>query len=176
MSSNLFWYDVYQDDETFWSAYNGSAIPAGTGFTTSVSEETTIVKSGTSSLKISPVSGGNYDYGGARHTYGSVQDWSAYNCINFMFYGSNSNESWGLYIYGDNPYPSNNFLFTDDFTGWQIKSWLYDLPTSKSGGGHDFSAVKIASLHITGIVNETINYLGRMWLSRYGYDVARWMT
>jgi hypothetical protein len=97
---------IYEDDETFWSNVSN----------TTLSEELTIVKTGTSSLKC-VVSGGaghfQHDYGA-----GDLQDFSGKDYFGFWWYGANTSDSWTFRLKedsGDNFY----FVITDNWAGWK---------------------------------------------------------
>tara|TARA_Y100000310_G_scaffold345301_1_gene463534 strand:- start:631 stop:3651 length:3021 start_codon:yes stop_codon:yes gene_type:complete len=70
--------------------------------------------------------------------YGVVQDWSGEDYIGFWFYGSNSGDTFKLYLEDTTP---NNHTenWTDNFTGWR---WIAFPLADFTGGGIDLTDIK----------------------------------
>ena len=117
----------YEDDEGIWSAYQTGSGSYGI----TLSEETTIVKKGTSSLK-AVVGAGSYENVGYFYNFGSQQDWTGKEFACFWFYGSNSSETvrfrvedWDDdYVYWD---------VVDNWSGWKRLVFPFDNPDGSSG-------------------------------------------
>jgi len=83
-----FHYVIYDDDETIWTAYN-----AGVGaYTIAVAEETTIVHTGQSSLKITIGAGASATVR-FYELYSANKDWSEKDFVSIWWYGTSSNKT-----------------------------------------------------------------------------------
>jgi len=152
---------VYDDDETFWTAHQTGAGSYGI----TISEETSTVKKGSSSLKV-VVGSGSYEKVGVNHAYGSPQDWSKYDFVSFWWYGINSGEGWTFQI--DSSGAWRKYYFTDNFTGWKRIIISLERPDVETGT-LDLSAVTNVR-----IWNETPSSNGTIYLDRVILDVGNW--
>lgn len=150
---------IYDDDETFWSPYGGGAG----SYTRTISEETTIVRKGSSSLKI-VLSAGAQAYLGAYHTYGSPQDWSIYSHLYAWIYGTNSGDQLRIFMY-DSLNAYSRFNFDDDFTGWKLIELELANPNG-GGSGIDWSDIERIYVANVGPSGNWTFYVDKMWLSR----------
>lgn len=124
---------IYEDDETFWNV-------AGT---CTLSEETTIIKTGTSSLKIvtaAPSSAFGADYGA-----GNGQDWSGQDYIGFWWYNTTASGTVLVTLYDDGGGGAYFvWAFNCTWTGWQWvclkRSDFVDV------GGADWTDIRIINL------------------------------
>jgi len=145
---------IYDDDESFWSPYRG-----GTGsYDITISEETTEVKKGASSLKMEVISG-SYEDVGVYHSYASAQDWSPYDFICIWIYGANTGLTIRVRIFA--PDASNNFLFnvTDNFTGW--KRLVIPLRSFTEEGSPSWSNVTRIHIYYNDVNQTFTSYLDR---------------
>lgn len=154
----------YEDDEGIFTAYN-----SGVGnYTCALSEETTIVKSGTSSLKITVTEPGpgNVDDIGAYIVVNPAEDWSGKKYAGFWFYGLASGETWRFHI-RDTDTDYAYWAFTDNVAGWK---WLcFDLSNPTADTGLDLTIVDrlyIFSTSCTGAGNlyvDLITFFDGVW-------------
>ena len=172
MSSNLFWYDIWNDgDDSFWTLTN-DGVGAITG---SIEANSVITRGGTDSLKFTIGAGSNlesfigHDYGG------DTQDWTDYNIVNFMVYASDTGIADHQIFIFDSAAAFSFMSLSSAFSGWSILSVPFNAMTV-GGGALDFSIIKTIRYDPAGGRGTGIWYLSRVWLSRYGYDVPRWST
>jgi len=115
-----FHYVIYDDDETIWTAYN-----AGVGaYTIAVAEETTIVHTGQSSLKITIGAGASATVR-FYELYSANKDWSEKDFVSIWWYGTSSNKTFRFVVSTD----ANNdgttganygyYEILDDAAGWE---------------------------------------------------------
>jgi len=159
---------IYDDDETFWTFEQ-----LGTGsYDYAASEETTIVKRGSSSYKIVS-SAGTRSWCRARHWWGSSQDWSQKDFISLWFYGSNSGKTFRIDISSDatdNTWNNSKYHnIVDNFTGWRRFILLRER-FSVFSGTLDWSSVYGVALRS----EEGGNWNGTVYLDRTIVDVGNW--
>ncbi|WP_309492323.1 carbohydrate binding domain-containing protein [Candidatus Hecatella orcuttiae] len=155
---------LYDDDEAFWSTTGwGSGSSAA-----SLTEESTVVKKGTSSAKVSQTSG-SYDVFGIYHSWAAGQDWSGYEFVALWLYGSNSGGKMALDIRA--PDASNKyFAYIDDtWTGW--KRLVYPLRAMPKVGSPDLTNVKAVYL-----TTDEGNPWAPFYLDRMVLDVGQWVA
>jgi hypothetical protein len=132
---------IYEDDETFWSSYGTGSGSYGA----TVSEETTIRVSKTSSLKI--VAGaGSYTDVGARHVWATARDWTGREYLELYLYGANTGLTVRVIVVTD----GSNYQYwqtTDNFTGWRLFSFDLDTPTFEQGTFNPASVTEIGILY-----------------------------
>jgi len=155
---------LYDDDETFWTTVN-----AGSGSVqASLAEETATVKKGTSSLKVSAVSG-TYAHIGCMHDFGANQDWSGYDFICLYIYGNNT----GITIQVVLTTPDNsNYAYwsiTDNWTGWKRLVLPLRKPTG-TAGTYSLSSVRSVRVWFNNAPLNTSWYIDRMLI-----DVGKWV-
>jgi len=161
---------VYDDDETIWSIYK-----AGTGsYDCSLSEDTSTVKRGASSLKVNITTGGAYAKFQIYRAYATPQDWSTKDFVCIWYYGANSGMSWDVCIKTvDNSwdYGAKLGTVTDNFTGW--KRFVFPLRKYTKTGANDpdFTRVTwiipITDIYPTGALT--------LYLDRIVVDVGQWV-
>ena len=158
---------IYDDDETFWSAYQ-----AGSGsYAITLAEETTEVQKGTSSLKMT-VGAGSYADVGCEHEYTTLQDWSDKEFICLYLYGNNTGLTINIDIIdGTADADWGSWQITDNFTGW--KRFVLPLRSPDVTGGAsgtlDLSQVKTLRIWFTPTSEFT------MYLDRTVVDVGQWV-
>jgi hypothetical protein len=148
---------------------DGDSNPAGFWSSTGtpiLSNETTMVIRGTKSLKC------NYNnapqYGGFQHTYGSGQNWSAYDFVAFWWCGANSGLSW-LFRIQSSSGNLRGYQFTENWTGW--KRVVVPILTMTPTGTLDLTSVTFLSFSVqTASPPTNIIYLDRMVL-----DIGQWV-
>ncbi|NHV97745.1 MAG: hypothetical protein HA494_08205 [Thaumarchaeota archaeon] len=150
---------VYDDDEAIWSPYQ-----AGSGsFSVSLSEETSIVKKGSSSLKAS-ISSGSYSDVGASASFSPAQNWRGKDFLCLWLYGMGSGGTWRVQI-GDGVNWCR-WSFSDDFSGWRRVILPLKAP-SESSGSVNLDAVSNLSVYITAAST------GAWYLDRVAVDELR---
>jgi hypothetical protein len=150
---------VYDDDEAIWSPYQ-----AGSGsFSVSLSEETSIVKKGSSSLKAS-ISSGSYSDVGASASFSPAQNWRGKDFLCLWLYGMGSGGTWRVQI-GDGVNWCR-WSFSDDFSGWRRVILPLKAP-SESSGSVNLAAVSNLSVYITAAST------GAWYLDRVAVDELR---
>jgi hypothetical protein len=111
--------EVIDDGQAaFWSV---NLMPA-------LTDETTIKVKGVNSGKITidaAYSSGNSDFA---HTFGSNQDWSAYDFLSFYWYGANTGHTIQILVKAVDWSNYASWTFTDNFTGWKrivlsLRNW-----------------------------------------------------
>jgi len=150
--------EIYDDDETFWSAYQ-----AGTGsYAITLGEETTEVKKGTSSLSMA-VGSGSYADVGCEHDYATLQDWSGKEFLCLWIYGNNTGLTINVdVIDGTTDADWGRWQIVDNFTGWR----RFVLPlrdpdaTGGASGTLDLSQIDILRIWFTPTSTFTM-YLDR---------------
>lgn len=145
------------DDQTqFWKA-RCAVVPGNCG-TPRISDESSIVKSGSDCLEIAATAG-VFVWGGIRHEFEPAEDWSGYSVISFWWYGGKSGMPVHLSIVsgeGDFYYP-----FVDDFEGWRKFSIpISDMPM---GGSASIAHVTALEFHFWGADGGTM-YLDKVTL------------
>lgn len=142
---------LYDDDETFWTAISGCTL----------SEETTTKVKGSSSLKVV-----TSDQASFAHSYGTNQDWTAYEFFCFWWYGLNDGDTITLSL----PAPdwSNVYTqrFTDNFSGW--RRFVIPLRSMTTTGSPSISAIR--EISFGGINAGKTCYLDRLVL-----DAGQWV-
>lgn len=156
---------LYDDDETYWTA-------SGSGC--SVSEETTIVKRGTSSAKV--IFSSSPQYAGIYHLYGSSQDWSKYDILSFWFYGANTGNTWRIALGGatssDTIFGSSDqmyYTFIDNFTGWR-RTILSLKSMTNAGGFTGWTAIR----KIVFRCDDASPVNGSVYVDRLTLDIGNW--
>lgn len=153
---------IYDDDETIWA----NADEGIGAIATTISEETTIVKKGSSSTKIL-VGAGAKATSGITYTFAANQDWSQYDYITFWWYGVSSGDICRLRL------PSPNwgnfwvYTFIDNFSGWQ----RFIIPMERfaiGAGAPDWSDIDLINFIIE------IPTLTSRYLDRTTVDVGNW--
>jgi hypothetical protein len=155
---------VIYDDETFWTAYT-----EGTGsYGITLSEETSIVKKGSSSLKM-VVGSGTADSVGAIHVYASYQDWSGYEFIALWFYGTDSGETVNIEVRTSGGGNWRRWQFVDNFNGWKriVK------PLAQ-GDLADVGTVNLAEVDKILVIRYNIASTPTWYLDRTVVDVGQW--
>jgi len=156
---------LYDDDETFWSVVN-----AGSGtVSVAISEETSEVKKGSSSLKIvSDITGGSYADSYIRPAYSPAVDWSKYDFLSLWWYGANTGDTISVRIefVAWNDYYAWNF--TEDFSGW--KRFIFPLRRPDNQYGSDFDYSTVDAIRIHGLISSSAT----RYLDRTIIDVGNW--
>jgi hypothetical protein len=157
---------VYDDDETFWTGGIGGAGAVGSP---TLSEETTIVQKGSSSLKgvIGAGAGANPEI---YHNYGAGQDWSQYDLISFWFYGANAGKTIRLFVANEvrGAWANYNYYeFTDNFTGWRRLIFPMEHPDG-TGGALNWTSVLCIGFVIYSAGTDTY------YVDRTTLDVGNW--
>jgi len=151
---------IYDDDETFWSIYR---IGSGS-YDVQISEETSNVCKGSSSLKMNIVSG-SYGWVGVQHIWTTGQNWSDKDFICLWIYGANSGSILSILLYGGG---YAEYQLTDNWTGWR----RLVIPLRK------FSNIQNINLsNITAIWVRYMNIQGTFtsYLDRTVIDVGQWV-
>lgn len=154
---------VYDDDETFWSAWG-----VGVGsYDVVISEETTIKKKGTSSVKM-VVGAGASVHVGVTHAYGADQDWSKYDFFTLWIYGTNTGLTMRTEIYAPDAANAIFTDFVDNFSGWQRK--IIPLRAFTVGvGSPNFSTIRTITIFYLFANQNFTSYLDRTTV-----DVGNW--
>jgi len=113
--------EVYDDYETLWRSEPGITR----------SEETTVVKEGTSSLKVV----WENSRGGVYYNFPTSQTWYHSKYVSFYVYGANSGTTMALQIRFKRVSGNDwvDFRWTDDFSGWKRLVFDIDNPANASG-------------------------------------------
>ncbi len=113
--------EAYDDYETLWRSEPG---------VTRI-EETTIVKEGTSSLKVV----WDNSQGGIYYNFHTSQSWYKSKYVSFYVYGANSGTTMALQIRFKKVSGGDwvDFRWTDDFSGWKRLVFELDNPANASG-------------------------------------------
>jgi hypothetical protein len=137
---------LYDDGSSFWAA----------GANTVISTETVFAYYGTCAKFV--VSGG---IGSFSHTYSGNQNWASYDAIAFYYYGANSGQT--IYFVIEAPSWAHRFeyIFIDNFIGWQLKTIDFDSFIITSGSP---SWTTVVTPYLTNITNGVTGYIDRMWL------------
>ena len=113
--------EVYDDDETAWATEPGATI----------NEETTIVKEGESSLKVTWDNSQSAIY----YNFPDKQGWSDSTYISLHVYGASSGTPMVMQVrfrgYGGGDWV--DFKWTDDFIGWKTMVFELEEPSQSSG-------------------------------------------
>lgn len=100
----------------------------------SISNETTIAKKGSNSLRIVLGDDGTYASPMMYHDYDPTEDWSSRESVHLWWYGANTNTKYRVYIYGPNTSNYKGWDFADVPNGWRmIYIPLNRLPHASSG-------------------------------------------
>jgi len=144
---------IYDDDEAIWAPYQD-----GSGsFSITLSEETSTVKRGSSSLK-AVVGGGSYADVGASATFSPALDWSGKDFLCLWIYGMNSGGVWRVRASdGANWF---RWDFSDDFSGWRRVILPLRSP-SASSGSLNLAAISSMQVYISAASSGTW-YLDRV--------------
>lgn len=159
-------YEIIADDNqtSFWGLARG-----GTGgYDVSITNDTTIVKRGSDSLKISIITG-VYATVGVGHTYTTSQDWSSYTHVAFWFYGVNTGLTWYFRI-EDSGGNLRDYSFIDDFSGWKRIVIVLSRNYTESGS-LDLSDVKTIYL-FTQPASTFDVYLDKMVIEKGAFHAA----
>ncbi|MEM4726223.1 MAG: hypothetical protein QXG63_04715, partial [Nitrososphaerales archaeon] len=153
---------VYDDDETIWSPYQ-----AGSGsYGVVLSEETTTVSKGSSSLKMA-IGSGSYASVGCRREFSNTQDWSTYDFLCLYIYGANTGTNINVVIGAPTLADQFYWLIVDNFTGWR----RFILPLRKAGkvGNPNWSTVGSINIYEYPTA-QNVKYIDRIVV-----DVGRWV-
>jgi hypothetical protein len=152
---------LYDDDESFWTVYQSGSGSCNI----TIGEETTIIRKGTSSLKII-LGSGSYGLVGISHQFFPSVDWSSYDFLCLYWYGANSGISWNVSLLA--PDWSNRFeySFLDNWSGWR-RIVIPLRAMSKIGSP---SLTNIAWIIIWCTANSGTTYLDRTLI-----DVGKWV-
>jgi hypothetical protein len=156
---------LYDDDETFWTI-TGS----GSG-TISVSggEETSIVKKGTSSLKVQAVSGGTYANILIYHQWVPYRDWSSYDFLCLYIYGQNTGRTIGIYLLTPGWADYGGWFVTDNWSGWKRIILPLRKPDQKVGN-YSLSQIQFLDIIFYNVAANETWYVDRVLV-----DVGKWV-
>ena len=150
---------IYDDDEAIWAPYQ-----VGEGsFSITLSEETTTVRKGSSSLK-AVIGSGSYADVGASATFSPTQNWSSKDFLCLWVYGMNSGGIYRVRVSDGTNW--SRWDFADDFTGWRRIVLPLRTPSAWSGS-LNLAAVSDMQVYITPISS------GAWYLDRIVVDELR---
>jgi hypothetical protein len=148
---------IYDDDETLWSA-----VGAGSA----VAEETTIKTKGTSSVKITVLSG--VANSGGLYTMAADADYSAKEFLCFYLYGANSGDAITVKILDNGAINGRSYAIVENFTGWK-RFVVPILAMTAVGTGAVTAARKFYVLYDNPSANRTL------YVDRTLVDVGQWV-
>ena len=148
---------IYDDDETLWSA-----VGAGSA----VAEETTIKAKGTSSVKITVLSG--VANSGGLYTMAADADYSAKEFLCFYLYGANSGDAITVKILDNEATNGRSYAIVENFTGWK-RFVVPILAMTAVGTGAVTVARKFYALYDNPSANRTL------YVDRVLVDVGQWV-
>ncbi len=106
---------ICDDDTTFWKLNKGGE---GT-IDAALSEETSTVENGTSSLKIA-ITSGSYSEVYIDHSFDEPQNLSSYDFVGWWWYGQDTDSVIRLQLRSNKNWDyRNQYEFIDDFSGWK---------------------------------------------------------
>jgi len=145
---------LYDDNESFWTTYK-----SGSGsYTVTISEETTEVMKGTSSLK-AVIGVGTYSSIQILHNFSPNANWSTKKYLSFYFYGANTGLTWYIYLICPDWSNYKRYNLIDNFAGWKRVIFPFDNPSSQVGSP-DLSNVATLSFQVVPNAGFT-NYIDR---------------
>jgi len=156
---------LYDDDETFWTVFGwGSGNISASG-----GEETSIVKKGTSSMRISASSGGTYQNMTLNHSWSDYQDFSGYDFLCLYIYGHNSGKPISLYLLTPDWSNYAYWAFVDNWSGWKRIVLPLRKPTGSAGS---YSLNQVLHMQIIFFYVEA----GESWyVDRVLVDAGKWV-
>ena len=137
---------LFDDQGTsFWTVENSNSGSGPSSIAATITTDTSVVHSGSSSLK-QVITAGTYKTVGFYHVFSPNADWSTVTGVSFWLHGSNSGTSISFDIIDQN----RNYyadLIQDNFNGWQ--QFTLNFATAPSVGAVDLKNISIIEFAFT---------------------------